>query len=74
LHVACRLLEAINRRTVPVPAYPGADERIILNPHASIGIAEAPAHADTGEVLKAAADSALRLAKKNGRNRVESAS
>jgi diguanylate cyclase (GGDEF)-like protein len=72
-NTACRLLDAINRRAVSVPERPDGTDYIILNPHMSIGIAEAPSHADSGEALKLAADHALRLAKENGRNRVEPA-
>jgi diguanylate cyclase (GGDEF)-like protein len=70
-HTACRLLDAINRRAVLVPERPGAEDYIVFNPRASMGIAEAPTHADTDEALKLAADRALHFAKEKGRNRVE---
>jgi diguanylate cyclase (GGDEF)-like protein len=68
---ACRLLDAINRRSVSVPEHPESDSCVTLALHASIGVAEAPGNADTGEALKLAADRALHRAKEMGRNRVE---
>jgi diguanylate cyclase (GGDEF)-like protein len=68
---AGRLLDAINSRSVSVPESPGSDSFIPLALHASIGVAEAPGNAGTGDALKLAADRALHRAKENGRNRVE---
>lgn len=68
-----RLLAAINNLVVSVPFPPGSGASITLVPNASIGVAEAPAHAATAEELKLAADQALHRAKRKGRNRVESA-
>ena len=68
---ACRLLAAISNLVVSVPFPPGSGASITFVPNVSIGVAEAPAHAATGEELKFAADSALHRAKRNGRNRVE---
>jgi diguanylate cyclase (GGDEF)-like protein len=68
---AGRLLDAINKCVVSIPVHPESEDYIIFTFHASIGVAEAPANADTGEALKLAADRALHRAKENGRNRVE---
>jgi diguanylate cyclase (GGDEF)-like protein len=70
---AGRLLDAINKCAVSIPAHPGSEDYISFTPRVSIGIAEAPSNANTGEELKLAADRALYRAKENGRNRVESA-
>jgi diguanylate cyclase (GGDEF)-like protein len=53
-------------------ATPGG-ETVSIRIGASIGIAAAPAHADSVETLGVAADNALRKAKELGRNRVEAA-
>jgi diguanylate cyclase (GGDEF)-like protein len=71
VRTAGRLLDAINSRTVSLPEHPGSEIRVPFVLHASIGVAEAPGNADTGEALKLAADHALSRAKENGRNRVE---
>jgi diguanylate cyclase (GGDEF)-like protein len=70
---AGRLLDAINSLVVSVSAFPGSTYMVTFIPNVSIGVAEAPAHARTGQELKLAADRALHRAKENGRNRVESA-
>ena len=70
-HIADRILRTMASRKILVPKNPeGAGQtEIIVN--ASIGIASAPANADSWENLFLAADNALRSAKERGRNRVE---
>jgi len=69
--VAERIRENIASREVEVPAAPGANENVLITTRTSIGIAIAPAHANTTEDLIEISDSALRKAKDLGRNRVE---
>jgi len=69
--VAERIRENIEKQQVKVPASPGSDEKVAISTRTSIGIAIAPAHANTVEDLEEAADTALRKAKELGRNRVE---
>jgi diguanylate cyclase (GGDEF)-like protein len=69
--VAERIRESVQTRRVQVPRSPGSAERIAILPRTSIGIAEAPTHANDMGGLIFAADRALRKAKEGGRNRVE---
>jgi diguanylate cyclase (GGDEF)-like protein len=73
-YLAERIRTAVNARSVLVPAAPGAEELTAISVRTSIGIAIAPADADSAEALMEAADKALRKAKDLGRNRVEMAS
>jgi diguanylate cyclase (GGDEF)-like protein len=69
--VAERIREAVQQLEVQVPKSPGAAENVFINTRTSIGIAEAPTHAENVENLFFAADCALRKAKERGRNKVE---
>jgi len=69
--VAERIREIIADRQVEVPASPGSSDNVIISTKTSIGIAIAPAQANTLEKFEDAADTALRKAKELGRNRVE---
>ncbi|MCL2276670.1 MAG: diguanylate cyclase, partial [Treponema sp.] len=66
-----RVRKKIEERLVEVPETPGAEKNVTIGTRASIGVAIAPAHADTMEKLEDAADTALRKAKELGRNRVQ---
>jgi diguanylate cyclase (GGDEF)-like protein len=72
---AVKIAERIRQRVmitpVVVPQAPGSEEMVEINIRTSLGIAEAPTHADNEKGLVSAADKALRKAKERGRNRVE---
>ena len=74
LEIAERICMTVFSRKVAVPKSPGETEQTEITVSASIGIAAAPAHADSWEGLLLAADKALRRAKELGRNRAELAS
>ena len=72
---ACVIAEKI-RKTIAsqktrVPKTPGGEEQVSLSVHTSIGIASAPVHGNTWEMISEAADKALSRSKELGRNRVE---
>jgi diguanylate cyclase (GGDEF)-like protein len=69
--LAERIREQANRTPVEVPETPGSQALVSVSIRTSIGIASAPAHADSMESLFDAADNALRKAKDLGRDRVE---
>ena len=69
--VAEKIRKHIEDKQVEVPAAPGADDNVTIGTRTSIGIAIAPAHANTVEKFVETADTALRKAKELGRNRVE---
>jgi diguanylate cyclase (GGDEF)-like protein len=69
--VAAKIRESIENKQVEIPSAPGADNNVLINSSTSIGISEAPAHANTTEKFVETADIALRKAKELGRNRVE---
>jgi len=69
--VAERIRETIESKQVEVPAAPGSSDTVIIGTRTSIGIAIAPAHANTMEQFEETSDAALRKAKELGRNRVE---
>lgn len=70
LEKACAVAEQI-RQSVGAHAY--NYEGIALHPAISIGVAEFPRHAADPDALFRAADAALYKAKRNGKNRVETA-
>jgi diguanylate cyclase (GGDEF)-like protein len=69
--VAERIREIIAEKQVAVPAAPGSSDNVIISTKTSIGIAIAPAQANTLEKFEEVSDTALRKAKELGRNRVE---
>jgi len=69
--VAERIRANVEKQQVEVPASPTTGENVAICTHTSIGIATAPFHAKTADVLFETSDIALRMAKKLGRNRVE---
>jgi diguanylate cyclase (GGDEF)-like protein len=69
--VAERIRKCIEAKQVVVPAAPGASDTVTIGTRTSIGIAIAPAHANTMEKFEETSDAALRKAKELGRNRVE---
>jgi len=69
--VAERIRANIEGKVIEVPKTPGSQENTNIFTRTSIGIAIAPFHAGTTADFEEAADSALRKAKENGRNRVE---
>jgi diguanylate cyclase (GGDEF)-like protein len=69
--LAERIRENIANKQVEVPSAPGASDNVLISTKTSIGIALAPAHANTIEKFEETADIALRKAKELGRNRVE---
>jgi len=69
--IAERIRAKIEARQVEVSSSPGAADTVFIGTRTSIGIAAAPAHAKKLEELEDAADTALRKAKEQGRNRVE---
>jgi diguanylate cyclase (GGDEF)-like protein len=71
--LAERIREQTNRTMVEVPETPDSETLVPIRIRISIGIAAAPAHADSMESLFDAADNALRKAKNLGRDRVEAA-
>jgi len=59
-------------RMVKIPAAPeNAVQQIDVTVSISIGVASAPAHADSWDALFLAADNALCRSKELGRNRIE---
>jgi diguanylate cyclase (GGDEF)-like protein len=72
--IAERIRETIRCRDIPVREQTGTGETVYLRIKTSIGIAVAPANANSGEGLFVTADNALRRAKELGRDRVELAS
>jgi diguanylate cyclase (GGDEF)-like protein len=69
--IAERIRETVKQQVIPVQEGVGTGEPVNLWIRISIGIAEAPTHADCWERLFDIADEALRAAKKLGRDRVE---
>jgi diguanylate cyclase (GGDEF)-like protein len=69
--LAERIREQANRTQVPVPETPNSKTLVPIKIRTSIGVASAPAHANSMESLIDAADNALRKAKDLGRDRVE---
>jgi len=69
--VAERIRKIVENTHVEVAKTPGSSEKVIKDLRISLGIAIAPTHAKTLESLFFHADSALRIAKEKGRNRVE---
>jgi diguanylate cyclase (GGDEF)-like protein len=69
--LAERIRENIADRQVEVPSAPGASDNVFISTKTSIGIAVAPANANTVEKFEETSDIALRKAKELGRNRVE---
>jgi diguanylate cyclase (GGDEF)-like protein len=72
--IAERIRRAVHARQMRIPQTPHSAETIAVSVGISIGIAVAPLHGGDLESLTDAADGALRRAKSQGRNRVESAS
>jgi diguanylate cyclase (GGDEF)-like protein len=70
--LAERIRAGVNLQELELQPLSGG-EPFLLRIGVSIGIASAPAHADSGEGLVSAADAALQRAKNLGRNRVETA-
>ena len=74
---ACLIAEKIRytmaSRKITVPEHPDGTGQTEVVVSTSIGIACAPDHADTWEMLNRAADHALHRSKEMGRNRVETA-
>jgi len=71
--IAERIRQTMGSRKILVPKSSDNEEQVEIIVNISIGIAAAPAHADTWEKLYVAADTALRLAKEKGKDRVEMA-
>jgi diguanylate cyclase (GGDEF)-like protein len=69
--LAEKIRESIEKDQIEVPSAPGAEDNVLISTRTSIGISEAPAHANTTEKFVETADIALRKAKELGRNRVE---
>jgi len=69
--VAEKIRKAMSARTTAVPLRPDSPEQTGISVSTSIGIACAPRHAETWDTLLAAADTALRISKERGRNRVD---
>jgi diguanylate cyclase (GGDEF)-like protein len=69
--VAERIRETFEKKLIEIPAEPDSSENILISVCISIGISLAPVHAKTLEELMDTSDTALRKAKKLGRNRVE---
>ena len=69
--VAERIRHNLTTQKIIVPQNPDGTGRAEIFVSTSIGIAAAPAHADTWENLNLAADNALHQSKLLGRNRVE---
>jgi diguanylate cyclase (GGDEF)-like protein len=69
--LAERIREQANRTQVRVPETPGSQTLVPIGIRTSIGIASAPAQANSPETLVDASDNALRKAKDLGRDRVE---
>jgi len=69
--IAERIRQALTAEEIAVPKVPDGTEQTKIVVSISIGIASAPAHADTWEKLNLAADNALHHSKSLGRNRVE---
>ena len=67
---ANRIREAVHLREIIVPEKPGAATTTAIRTGISIGVAEAPTHANSEESLFYVADMALHQAKELGRNRV----
>jgi diguanylate cyclase (GGDEF)-like protein len=71
MRVAEHIRQNVMNNPVRVSKSPGSKETVELDVKTSLGIAVAPAHASNERDLVFAADSALRRAKEQGRNRVE---
>ncbi|MDR0402541.1 MAG: GGDEF domain-containing protein [Treponema sp.] len=71
LRVAEHIRKSVMDSSVQVPKSPGSQETVELKIRTSLGIAVAPTHASNERDLVFAADSALRRAKTQGRNRAE---
>jgi len=74
LEIADRICKTVSSRKVAVPKSPDSAELTEITVTSSIGVASAPAHANSWEGLLQAADKALHRAKELGRNRAEVAS
>jgi len=68
--IAERIRETIAAKTIMVSKTPEVTQKVPINVATSIGIAIAPIHAKSREILLLAADNALKKAKEQGRNRV----
>ena len=71
MRVAEHIRQNVMNNPVQVSKSPGSKETVELEVKTSLGIAVAPAHASNERDLVFAADSALRRAKEQGRNRAE---
>jgi diguanylate cyclase (GGDEF)-like protein len=71
LRVAEHIRQNVTSSPVQVPKSPGSKETVELEVKTSLGIAVAPTHASNERDLVFAADTALRRAKEQGRNRAE---
>jgi len=70
-NIAERIRKKIEDTKIEVPETPGSINTVFIGTRTSIGIATAPAHANTMKDLEEIADNTLRKAKELGRNRVE---
>jgi diguanylate cyclase (GGDEF)-like protein len=73
VQIAEQIRIAVQETQVEVSKTPGSSETEYISIRTSIGVAVVPTHAQTGESFVFAADGALRKAKDNDRNRVETA-
>jgi diguanylate cyclase (GGDEF)-like protein len=71
LRVAEHIRQNVMGRPVLVPKSPGSQETVELEVKTSLGVAVAPTHASNERDLVFVADTALRRAKEQGRNRTE---
>jgi diguanylate cyclase (GGDEF)-like protein len=71
LRVAEHIRQNVMNSPVRVPKSPGSEETVDLDVKTSLGIAVAPTHASNERDLVFAADTALRRAKEQGRNKTE---
>ena len=70
VNIAERIRGSVAAKNIMVSKTPETSEKIAINVQTSIGVAVAPIHAGNRDSLFLAADSALRKAKEQGRNRV----